>query len=282
MSQLGNTLGTVSDLNHYKFGRYSISLMQNNNANLLIGSRWHAFVHSDALDDGIILRMEENLMFDQIQEDGWHHMFQNGEHVIVYREKGIEKLSFKYKENDCFLISNSVNNRLAGGQFALLLGLAGKAFGLHGVTVICEDKVIILSAPSGTGKSTLGRLLHDHCDAAIVNGDFALLTPEADGRLMFEPPPFCGTSGVCHNYRLKVDRIVFLEQAKENTFDALPPMQALTRLLSNTFVPPWDEEKALAVQQNALRAVASVPMNRFAFAPTREAAEMFHALVTQE
>ncbi len=163
----------------------------------------------------------------------------------------------------------------------MLLGLAGEAFGLHGVTVICQDKVIILSAPSGTGKSTLGNLLHQFCDAAIVNGDFALLTPEADGKLMFEPTPFCGTSGICHNYRLKVDRIVFLEQAKENTFSELAPRQALTRLLSNVFVPTWDGERALAVQQNALQAVKMVPMNVFAFEPTQEAAEMFHDLVTQ-
>ncbi len=169
-----------------------------------------------------------------------------------------------------------------GIQFALLLSLAGRAFGLHGVTVICQDRVVILSAPSGTGKSTLGRLLHAHCGAAIVNGDFALLTPEADGALMFEPTPFCGASGICHNYRLKVDRIVFLEQAGENTFTDLPPMQALTRLLSNVFVPTWDGERSLAVQQSALRAVASVPMSVFAFAPTGEAAEMFHDLVTQE
>lgn len=218
--------------------------------------------------------------------NGWNHFLVDGMHYVIYAENGVNSFLFTYSSNEEPSYAVSIpkgqlrRNLLTAIQFAMLFCLADRAIGVHGVTVICEDKVIILSAPSGTGKSTLGNLLHTYCGAAVVNGDFALLSLDEEGNLLFEPTPFCGTSGRCANYRLRVDRIVFLEQAFDNKFRDLNAREAYTRMLSNSFVPDWDIERRGLIQESIMKAVAAVPMSVFAFAPTQEAAEMFHSLVT--
>lgn len=159
-----------------------------------------------------------------------------------------------------------------GLQHAVMLALSTTTVGLHGVTVLCRDQAIILSAPSGTGKTTLAKLLQKHCDAAIVNGDFALLTPCIEHGIVFEPTPFCGTSKVCHNVRLPISAVVFLEQSSEMQLQALSARESLTHFLSNAFVPQWNEKLRDDIEAVAAQIVNQVSMYRFAFPPTADAA----------
>lgn len=204
----------------------------------------------------------------------------------IYFEKGVPHFSISCDSDSMSLVSCFKDNwsiyRL-GIQYAMILALAKQnAVGFHGVTIICGDQVIILSAPSGTGKTTLANLLVKHTDGLVINGDFALLHPISDEGVIFEPTPFCGSSGICHNYRLRVNRIVFLEQAIGNSYRKLTPREGYARILSNSFVPEWDEERAAAVRETALKIVETVPMDCFAFEPTQEAAELFHSIVTKQ
>ena len=161
-----------------------------------------------------------------------------------------------------------------GIQHALMISLLRECVGLHGVTLLCGNEIIILSAPSGTGKTTLGKLLEKYSDAIIINGDFALLTPTDDG-VIFEPTPFCGSSGRCLNHRVRVNRVVFLEQGKTNEWRKLEEREAIIRFMSNAFVPTWDGGMQQAVQENILKCISMLKVNLFSFAPTQEAAEMF-------
>lgn len=169
---------------------------------------------------------------------------------------------------------------MLGMQHAIMLALSHQCLGFHGVTLICKDRVVILSAPSGTGKTTLAMLLREYCDAAIVNGDFALLTP-SKGQTFFEPTPFCGSSGIAHKFRLPIDHIVFLRQAKENVFCTLNTRQALSQLMSNSFIPPGDPLIMEQMQTLAISVVESVRVSSYAFEPTHEAATFFHDMVTK-
>lgn len=149
-----------------------------------------------------------------------------------------------------------------GLKFALLLELAERGFyGFHALTMVCPssdgktERTVLLSAPSGTGKSTHGELWRTHLGAQILNGDYAFLEanpqkaaqPDKSVRefgTYFRGTPFCGSSSYAQSGKRRVDDIVFLRQAPHNSVKRLGGMVAYKNMLENAFVPFWDEHKA--------------------------------------
>lgn len=165
-----------------------------------------------------------------------------------------------------------------GIQFGILTALYRKCVGLHGVTMLCGNEIVVLSAPSGTGKTTLARLLEKYCDAIMINGDFAMLSVSNEG-VIFEPTPFCGTSGRCLNHRVKINRIVFLSQSPINQGHDLFGREAMMYFMNNSFIPTWDPKMQLAIRTNIMKCISNLRVSLFRFAPTREAAEYFFDVI---
>ena len=217
--------------------------------------------------------------------EGWH----------VHRDGSVRRAVYVFKHRPLFALeygddvtevtvlmdeTTGFHIRLAV-QFGVMLALSRQCLGIHGVSLLCGNEVVILSAPSGTGKTTLAGLLEEHCGAIVLNGDFALLSLTEQG-LIFEPTPFCGSSGRCLNRRVRVNRIVFLAQAKENQWQSLRGREALVQLLSNSFLPYWDQPLQRPVEDLAMRVPGAVKTNRYAFAPVAEAATLFSQQLIRE
>lgn len=134
-----------------------------------------------------------------------------------------------------------------GGEFAYyylfevlicaLISLGGLI--LHGVLLDYLGKGIVISAPSGTGKTTHARLWRDSGSASIINGDKSLCR-NRDGVWTGFGMPWCGTSGESENRQVPLMAIVVLEQAEENALTRLNAADALFHLLTNIHVPRWE------------------------------------------
>lgn len=222
---------------------------------------------------------------DSLFIEGWNPITLSGERIVVYSQqnKALFALKKGLSPKNITILVNSTEKRssLLGTQFGLLEALSEKCIGLHGVTLLCGNEIVILSAPSGTGKTTLARLLEKYCDAITVNGDFALLHPCKEG-VIFEPTPFCGTSGRCLKHRLLINRVVFLGQSTENRWQELRGREAMTRFFSNAFIPTWDKKIENAIQKNVLRCISMLKVNSFDFAPTQHAAEVFYERIEKK
>lgn len=228
---------------------------------------------------------EDTTLGDLKCSDGWGVYLWNGREQFVFAQKGIASFSLTY-DHSADVVEVGVKNALTisgrtGALYGVLMALHHSCVGLHGVTVECGHKIVILSAPSGTGKSTLANLLVKHCGARIVNGDFAMLSLSDEG-VIFEPTPFCGTSQISLNERVKVDHIVFLSQSKDNEWRDLNGRQSLTHMLNNCFVPAFDDHLGHAVQNNVVRMLSLVRTSAYAFAPTKEAAQLFQCRIMQD
>ena len=210
-------------------------------------------------------------------KEGWN-ILENGsssQALYVHNRKAVFSLQYTIGKEVVVSLRKALEGYARIGiHYGLMLALHQKCIGLHGVTLLCGNEIIILSASSGTGKTTLAKLLGKYCDAIVINGDFALLTPTIDS-VIFEPTPFCGTSGRALKHRFRVNRIVFLGQSKENRWHTLNGREAMKRFMSNAFIPAWDSEKQLVVQRNILKCIDSIKVNAYDFAPTKEAAEFF-------
>ena len=209
--------------------------------------------------------------------EGWDTAFFRDQEINVFsrNNKPVFALQYQQGQNEVTaFVSETGNSVRLGTQFGMLSVLHRKVVGFHGVTLLCGKEIIVLSAPSGTGKTTLGRLLEQYCDAVVINGDFALLNPTEEG-VIFEPTVFCGTSGRSLNHRFRIDRVVFLEQSKENEWREPDGREALTRFLGNAFIPVWDESMQQAIKENILKSLSMLCTDVYAFAPEQDAAETF-------
>lgn len=252
----------------------------------VVSDDWLDFNGCSEATESVELILDDLDQLKNIQDDffnEWAHETIDDHKCLTYQHSNQPLFTLRYHVDDDKRIevySSGLSFRV-GMRFGMLLALYRTAFGFHGVTLICNGKVIILSAPSKTGKSTLARMLHEVYNASIINGDFALLSLDEEKKVVFEPTPFCGTSGICYNKRMKVDHIVFLSQAKENVWEEIGARQSCVHMLSNAFVPRWDEKRRNVVHENVLRAIDAVRISHFAFTPNKEAADVFYQNVTK-
>lgn len=264
----------------FRFGQTLVQLEGDPVLCNVLKAAWSRFGCEAGTEPGqVVLRLEETVFPEwEPRADGWYPSGAASDGRVIYCTEGKPVFSLTWdplQEGMPVRVGVSDQRRAGlGAQFGLLLALHKQCIGLHGVTLLCGDEIIVLSAPSGTGKTTLSRLLEEFCGAIVINGDFAMLSVSPEG-VLFEPTPFCGSSRRCLNHIVRVNRVVFLSQSKENTWQVLSGREAIQRFMSNTFVPTWDGAMSRAVQETILKAVSALKTNSFAFAPTREAAELF-------
>ena len=267
-------------MNDYTFGSIKVRITGSEDFTTVLKKQWKRYLQgpeSKQIDAELELSLFPSI-YSKTFADGWNTGVIEGQQINVFSRNGKPCFALQYqpaqKTVRVFVTRRTGNSSRLGTQFGLLTVLHQKIIGFHGVTLLCGNDIIILSAPSGTGKTTLGMLLEQYCDAIIINGDFALLNPTDEG-VIFEPTPFCGTSGRSLNHRFRVNRIVFLGQKKENVWRTLDGREAMTRFMSNAFVPTWDADMQQAIQDNILKCISMVKVNAYDFAPTQEAAEVF-------
>lgn len=246
----------------------------------LLPEHWEQyFRRTDDSQKEIVLTLKiDEALGEKRYPNGWSLDLQKAVKRAVYTHGGKAWFSLEYDwlANEVTVCARAALSCFvrSGMMYGMLTALHRSCIGMHGVTLVCKNQVIILSAPSGTGKTTLAGLLEKYCDARVINGDFALLSVSEDG-VYFEPTPFCGTSRICMDERVKVDRIVFLAQSSMNVWKNLSGREAVISVLNNAFVPSFDSQLQQYVQSGILELMPFVETSNYAFAPTEAAARLF-------
>ncbi len=147
-------------------------------------------------------------------------------------------------------------------------------FLMHGAVISTAGQGYMITAPSGTGKSTRARLWAEHIpDSLIVNGDKPLLRVGEDGVTAFGTP-WCGKEGWNVNTSVPL-RAIFILERDENgdSVERLSFGEAFPDLLRQTHRPDGVDErrKTLALLEAVGR---KVNIYRFRSGPTPEAVKM--------
>lgn len=162
------------------------------------------------------------------------------------------------------LYTTNTNNHIdqwfykVGNLFAWAVPGQG-AFVLHGVLLEWQGKGIILTAASGTGKTTHARLWREHEDALIINGDRVLLRKE-NGRWYGCGTPWSGSSGECVNRKVPLDAIVFLARGEENQAQRTSVLNAMGAMLPRIIAPEWHSEYSVTAMDLALNCLEETPL----------------------
>lgn len=144
---------------------------------------------------------------------------------------------------------------------------------LHGVVMEYDGMGVLVTAPSGTGKTTHTRMWRDRENALILNGDRALCR-KRDGVWYAYGMPWAGSSGEYINRRAPISAIVTLRQAAENRVRRLPAFEGCVCLMQRIFAPVWRgtlQNRALDLTEEL---AAEIPMLELFCRPDYEAVDV--------
>ncbi len=167
---------------------------------------------------------------------------ENGKSICWYKSHGSDKFfacRTTVGNHTAVKVINEFKGKLWNGVAFNLMGFEEimaneNAVVLHGSMVKKDGKMIIFTAPCGTGKSTQANLWEKYAGAEIVNGDKCLVKNE-NGNIIAGGLVFSGSSTICKNLSAPLLTVVSLGQAKENKIRKLSKSEAFITLMQGNY-----------------------------------------------
>ncbi len=110
---------------------------------------------------------------------------------------------------------------------------------LHASQVLHQNRAVVFSAPSGTGKTTQAKLWQQYRNAEILCNDRTLLK-KSGGEWLTYSYPYDGSEPIQNSKTGKLACITLLRQSQEDQIIRLSPIKAITQLLPQTVIDTWD------------------------------------------
>lgn len=147
-------------------------------------------------------------------------------------------------------VSNRLPNRpIASDPFLypfaelLMINLLslGRGTLFHACGVSEGDKGILFVGASGAGKSTLANLYMDKKDIGVLSDD-RIIIRKLDGRFWIYGTPWHGDMRVCSPEKAPLERIFFLNHARENKVARIREIDIASKLLVCSFPTFWSKQ----------------------------------------
>ena len=145
---------------------------------------------------------------------------------------------------------------------------------MHASVVSLEGRGYLMTAPSGTGKSThtrLWRQCFDQCE--LVNDDNPVVRIE-QGKAIVYGSPWSGKTPCYRNVCHPVGAYVRLFQEPENNIHPYQPLEAYAMLLPAMSSMVWDKRMQTGVSKTVAEMVRLNPMYRLGCRPDEAAARL--------
>lgn len=148
---------------------------------------------------------------------------------------------------------------------------------LHGSAINYNDFLFIVSAPSGTGKSTHRRYWQNYDNSVeIINDDKPLLRFDDDIYVL--GAPFSGEDVINKNKEEKLQAIFFLKQGKENKLEEMTKTDKITSIIENIYKPKYDEDWPLILFYIE-QLVEKIPMYTYYATNSIDAVSTLHQII---
>ncbi len=107
---------------------------------------------------------------------------------------------------------------------------------IHASAFVFENKAILVSGPSGIGKTTLAKRMNNLFGYPILNDDKPLLRIENDLVVVYGSP-FSGKESLNFNAVYPLGKLLFIEKGEKNEFIMISLKMAINEILKNIFRP---------------------------------------------
>ena len=131
----------------------------------------------------------------------------------------------------------------------------------HAVAFYWQNRALLLTAPSGVGKTTQflnWQRLHPE-EITVISGDMPALETREDGTVWVHPSSWNGKENLSSRISAPLGGIVLLEQGKENCIAPLSPREGVLPLLQQFMALPETEGELLAMAALLERMLRTAP-----------------------
>ncbi len=152
---------------------------------------------------------------------------------------------------------------------------------MHASVIRCDGRGYLMTAPSGTGKSTHTRLWYDNipgCD--LMNDDNPVVRVIGDEVIVYGSP-WSGKTPCYRNIQAPAGAIVRIQQRPQNTIRRLDPVEAFGMLLPQMSSMKWDRRVYLGVCSTIGEVIRLTPTYELGCLPDAAAAHLCHDTVAR-
>ncbi len=135
---------------------------------------------------------------------------------------------------------------------------------LHGSATSLRGQGRAFVGPSQAGKTTIVRRCRDHAAGTVLNDDRILIWRSQQG-FQVSGTPWPGELREVSPVTVPLVQLCILRKAQANRFVSLPPVQRLTRLIPEAFLPIWTREGMEGLMEIATRLAEEVPAGELQF-----------------
>lgn len=152
---------------------------------------------------------------------------------------------------------------------------------MHASVIRQGGKGYLMTAPSGTGKSTHTRLWYDNIPGCDLMNDDNPVVRIVDGQAVVYGSPWSGKTRCYRNIQAPVGGIVRIQQRPENTIRRLNPVEAFCNLLPAMSNMKWDKRVYNGICDGIGQLIKLVGVHELGCLPNAEAAILCHDTIVK-
>lgn len=236
---------------------------------------------------GMLVTIAEIEMAFRFQHRVTWELFRNFEHKTLPVNYNGPCLSVDRKKIQAYSYEQNCTQEFA--EFYCLLIEAADFLTLnnstiyHGVAFIYEKGAYILTAPSGTGKSTQYRNLRTMYGSRIriINGDKPALGWSRDGQIIVYPSPWTGKEGWAGRHKAPLHGLIFLEQGQTNIVKTMNMQDAVLPVIEEFIYTARSRQSVHTVCRMADSMLRGTPLYRLINKGDAESSAMLYDLITR-
>lgn len=152
---------------------------------------------------------------------------------------------------------------------------------MHASVIRQGGKGYLMTAPSGTGKSTHTRLWYDNIPGCDLMNDDNPVVRIVDGQAVVYGSPWSGKTRCYRNIQAPVGGIVRIQQRPENTIRRLNPVEAFCNLLPAMSNMKWDKRVYNGICDSISQLIQLVGVHELGCLPNAEAAILCHDTIAK-
>lgn len=152
---------------------------------------------------------------------------------------------------------------------------------MHASVIRQGGKGYLMTAPSGTGKSTHTRLWYDNIPGCDLMNDDNPVVRIVDGQAVVYGSPWSGKTRCYRNIQAPVGGIVRIQQRPENTIRKLSPVEAFCNLLPAMSNMKWDKRVYNGICDGISQLIQLVGVHELGCLPNAEAAILCHDTIAK-